>query len=110
MLPSSQVSVQVLVRICEQEDGEEAGHFSHSAHGPQVPSDQYEIPHSDLPSPSRHWSSAVWVLLPTQSPDGQTLSLLQEVQSPHCPPEPAIETLWVGPHPSLHANPDLVKQ
>ena len=64
MLPSSQVSVQVLVRICEQEDGEEveevgvqpplllspaAGHFSHSAHGPQVPRDQYEIPHSDLP-------------------------------------------------------------
>ena len=103
MLPSSQVSVQVLVRICEQEDREEvgvqppllwspaAGHFSHSAHGPQVPSDQYEIPHSDLPSPSRHWSSAVWVLLPTQSPDGQTLSLLQDVQSPHCPPEPAIE-------------------
>ena len=49
MLPSSQVSVQVLVRSCEQEDGEEAGHFSHSAHGPQVPSDYYEIPHSDLP-------------------------------------------------------------
>ena len=48
MLPSSQVSVQVLVRSCEQEDGEEAGHFSHSAHGPQVPDDYYEIRHSEL--------------------------------------------------------------